>query len=100
MDNELENAQQIAYQSMVYAADLGHIISFQDMSLGCYSISVLLKHLYNTIQQFELDGYIVSYDGNQPDKMCPDLTEEQLEDINRARWEERIITEGPKFRTQ
>lgn len=97
LEDQLETANQMVHQTMMYSADLGNIITFLEQASASHSTDILLGRLHKSVESFGLTSIIKCFDGVHEEVSVGETTSELEEEITKARWEERILTKDEKL---
>lgn len=93
--NVTKDSHDLTHHLMLYAADLGNIITFLEQTAAIQDEKALLEKLLQTLDKFNLTACIKRFDGASDKLTLGSATPEIEARMRQARWEARIQSEGP-----
>lgn len=91
-DSGSDQSNEMVRQAMLYAADLGNIITFLEQASASHSKNTLVERLYKAIKKFNLESTVKCFDGSKEEFAIGDHTPELDDKIVKARWETRVLS--------
>jgi len=93
---QLDESKAIAMQAMQYSANIGLVMRFLESTFVCHDENELVKNLLETSKSLSVD--CIAKCNLEEDiftvSISDEITSEELELLDKARWDSRIYSEG------